>query len=205
MGMSMNSAYSGGYFPDASRYSHIAINTREWDNAARSRNMSVSTFVEKFFSGEVHVSDAEAQRMYRGVSHYGNGFYQDNYGNLYDEAGASQKDLETLSALNTESAVQETGRKLAAEFSLSEEQSFRIARIASEWQTISKSRQMTSKDVEEFTKDMVGVSLTDVRAAARSAAEGDSAQMEKLIHQASQNLDTTPENVKAIMGTFLSR
>lgn len=205
MGMSMNTPYSGSYFPNASSYSYIAINTRAWDDAARARNMSLSTFVDRYFANDIYLSASESNQMYRGVSYSGGGYYSDEFGNLYDEAGTTQKDLETLAALQSEAAVRATGEKLAAEFSLSEEQSFRIARIATEWQTISKSRQMTAKDLEAFTKDMVGLDLSDLRTAAQRAAEGDSSRMEGLINKASQNLDTTPENVKAILATFIAK
>lgn len=204
MGMSMNSSYYGSYFPNSSTYSHIAINTDEWIRAANARNMSLTRFVDEYFAGNIYLSSSESYNMYRGVSYYGSGYYIDDFGNMYDEAGATQKDLETLDALESEASVRETGKKLAAEFSLSEEQGFRVARVATEWQAIAKSRQMTAKDIEAFTKDTLGVDLSSIRSAAQKAGEGDLSSMENLINKAADNLDTTPENMKAIMSTLMN-
>lgn len=202
MGLSINSSSTIKAFPNAENFSHIAINTREWERAASDRGISVSTFVDRYFSKEIYLTPDEAYRLYRGVEFAGNETFRDQFGNLYDEAGATQKDLETLDALEEESALRETGRKIAAEFLLSEEQSFRLARISSEWQTIAKSRQMTVKDVEAFTQDVVGIDLSSIRSATQRAAEGNTVELEKIIQKAANNLDTTPENMKAILASF---
>lgn len=203
MGLSLDSRATLRAFPNAANFNHIAINTREWERAARDRGISVSTFVDRYFSNDIHLTADEANRLYRGVLFTGNNAYTDQFGNLYDEAGATQKDLETLDALEEESTLRETGRKIADEFLLSEEQSFRLARISSEWQTIAKSRQMTVKDVEAFTQDVAGIDLSSIRSATQRAAEGNTADLENLIQKAAENLDTTPENMKAILASFI--
>jgi hypothetical protein len=205
MGVSMAGGSWGGYFQGVGDTSYVAINTQEWARAAQNRGMSLSSFIDQYFAGNISLSPYEYDDLYRGVSYYGSGYYIDNNGNLYDEAGATQKDLETLAAIDREGAVRATSRKLAEEFMLSEAQSFRVARIASEWQTISKSRQMTAKDIEAFTKDIVGVDLSEIRTAAKKANEGDVSSMEDLIKKAANGLDTTPENMKSIMASMLMK
>ncbi len=196
MGMSSGNSYFG------SNYTYVAINTAEWSQQAKNRSISVDAFADQYFRGQIYLSQYDQDRLFRSVSYSGSGYYVDSHGNYYDAAGAVQKDLEVLASITDQATIQETGRKLSAQFSLSDEQGLRVARLATEWQTLSKSRQMTAKDLDAFTSDLVGVNMAEVRDAAKRAADGDRSSIDSLLNRAAQGLDTTPENVKNILETF---
>ncbi len=181
----------------------IAINTNALDAIAKNHNMNYIDLIKGVSNNTITLSETDKNTFGRVVlADASGGTYHDAGGNTFDSAGANQKDLEILQAYSDTTRIASAGRILAAQYGLSEDQGQRVAKLGKEWDTLSKSRQMTDADLDAFSQDLVGFSVSEARKAAKAAMEGNTAQSEALIEKAAANLETTPENVQRILATF---
>jgi len=122
----------------------------------------------------------------------------------FEKTSGSTKDLEKAAAFAEAMAVESSAQKMAAEFGLSEERSLKVAKLSQSWQKLSKSRALTDSDANAFSKELVGVDVSKVKAAAQAVKEGSSNQMDEVLQRAAEVNGTTSENMAQIMSKFFN-
>jgi hypothetical protein len=130
------------------------------------------------------------------------GKYKDSEGLTYEQADLSAKDLEAVQAAVDQINEHRLGLGLATRFGLSNEQGLRLSKAVTEWDQISKSRQMTERDVAALTSDLFGIDVATIKKASSAYVNGDQALANDLINKAADSLDTTPENLRRMFETI---
>ena len=141
-----------------------------------------------------------------GLTNNGDGTFSCNAGSCYNGYGATSssmifektagttKDLDKAAALVEAYKVDTTASNIASEFGLTAERSIQVAKLASAWSKLSKSRALTSADADAFTQEAVGVNLAEINNAGNSPEA-----MSSLIEKAAERNETTSENMTLIM------
>ncbi len=144
-----------------------------------------------------------AANIFSGLDYIGGNQYQDPYsGIVFEETSANSKDLEKLSALKEEFNVKASAEHIQSVFGLSVERSREVARLAVQLKNTPKSS-MTDADYDNFSKELIGSSITDVKAALQKQTQGDSTDLNSLIDKAATANGVGPEHMnKIITGLF---
>lgn len=121
----------------------------------------------------------------------------------FEETEVSTKDLEKVGAFIEAAKVEEAGETIAAEFGLSEERGLEVAKLASNWKSISSKRAMTKADADLFAAEVLGANVTEISNAVRKAAEGDESSYKDLIEKASKKNEVDPEQMSEIINEFM--
>lgn len=147
--------------------------------------------------------NANEDWFYYDLVPYTDGTYKDPYtGTFFEEHSATSKDLEKMAALKQELLVKKSADKVAASFGLSAERSREVARLAVQLKQSPKAS-MTDADYDQFSKEILGSSLSDVKAAASAQAAGNNAAMEAVLDKAAEVNGVGPEHMnKIISGLF---
>lgn len=128
--------------------------------------------------------------------------YRDRWsGFVFEKIKSSSKDLETFAALAEEATIANRAESVATKFGLSVDRSREVVRLAMAWQK-QGGKNLTDKDQDAFSKELLGFSITEAKAAAKSAAEGNVKAMDQLIEEAAITNSTSPEHVRQIIGAF---
>lgn len=135
----------------------------------------------------------------------GNGYFSDIWGNLYEDAADAAKDLEKVGAIIQKARVQDIGEQLSANYGLSETRGIEVAKLLVDWKTLQKKRSLTDADADAFSEKLLGFSLTDAMKAYDKFAQGDKADMDKLVDEAARNNDTSPEHLRDLFGEILNK
>ena len=93
-------------------------------------------------------------------------------------------------------------QKLQSTYGLSAKRSTDIAKLATSWSKLSKTRSMTSADANAFSNEVLGFDLTEGISAYRQASEGNRDQLDSLIEQASRVNNITPEHMNNLVNTI---
>lgn len=102
------------------------------------------------------------------VTPEGDGYYRGPLGWLYEETNVSGKDLETMGAVSENLKIIDMAKDLEEKFGFSTERSYEVAEITAHWNKLSKSRAMTQKDKDLFSKKLLGVEFNQINEALRS-------------------------------------
>jgi hypothetical protein len=132
-------------------------------------------------------------------------YYSWDYDVVFEETSASSKDLEKVGAFMEEKKLTDMGEKLSAEFGLSEERGIQIAKLANQWGTLKKKRSLTKADANNFSKELLGVSLTDAADAYKKSLEGDKTDLNDLFDKAAEVNGTSPERMNKIFEKVLNK
>lgn len=135
---------------------------------------------------------------------YGN-FYIGAGGNVYEETQASSKDLEKIAAVMESVKYADLSKSLVEKYGLSEERGFKVAKLASEWSRLSKTRSMTDADAENFSKGVVGFKIAEAEAAYTRLQNGDSTQYNDLMGKAATLNGVSPEQMRSIVAEIVSQ
>ncbi|MDB9786792.1 hypothetical protein OAB57_01690 [Bacteriovoracaceae bacterium] len=136
----------------------------------------------------------------------GDGFYySDVYDIIFEETTGSTKDLEKVGHFIEAKKVNDAGKKIAAEFGLSEKRGIEIAKLTSQWNTLKKKRALTDSDADAFSSELLGVNLTEAQEAFKKSAEGEKAPLEALFQKAATTNSTTPERINKIFNDILTK
>jgi hypothetical protein len=137
-----------------------------------------------------------------GVTPTGDNTFKGVDGNLYEQTQTSDKDLEAVQAAVDAINERRLGIGLAAHFGLSDEQGLRLSKAVAEWETLSRSRQMTERDVGALSSDLFGIDISAIKKAQTALVNGDQSLANDLINKAANSIDTTPENLRRILETI---
>ncbi|CAN5950677.1 unnamed protein product [Sphagnum jensenii] len=132
-------------------------------------------------------------------SGYNDGYY-DATGLTSSELASSMKDLDKAQALVQGFNLQNTAGLIAAQFGLSQDRAVEIAKMATAFNQLSQTRSITDADADAFTKQVVGVSIQDMKDAESAMMQfGNQAPLNTVLDTAAQTNGTTSENMRAIM------
>ncbi|MEK7356350.1 MAG: hypothetical protein AAB250_07865 [Bdellovibrionota bacterium] len=147
--------------------------------------------------------NANSSRMYYDLDYLGGNQYQDWYtGLVFEEGAPTSKDLAKVAAFKQEVRVQKSAKNIQASFGLSEERSREVAKLAVQLADAPKSS-MTTQDYDNFSKELLGSSITQFNSAMKKSAEGDAAALSNLLDKAAQVNGVGPEHMnKIVSGLF---
>lgn len=141
-------------------------------------------------------------KMYYDLDYLGANRYQDYWtGVTFEETKASSKDLEKVAALKQEVRIQKSAEKLKADFGLSASRARQVARLAIQVADAPK-RSMTDRDYDNFSKDLLGSSITSFKSAMKKSAEGDKREMNALIGKAAKVNGVGPEHANQLLNSM---
>ncbi len=171
---------------------YIVVNDSYGTEAVYIDNWSVGTNIGKYM---------DAQTWY-GVVSIGGGFYKDAAGYVYEETPASSKDLAKLAAVKQSMDINSSAKNIQAQFGLSADRSQVLARLAVQLKNNPKAS-MTNADYDSYSKEIMGSSITDLKAALVKQAQGDSNDVNALINKAAETNGVGPEQVTQILSMVI--
>jgi hypothetical protein len=132
------------------------------------------------------------------VTDNGNGTYTGTDGRLYEVSSASGKDLEKVAGIQEALKVSTMAGNFASNFGLSEERSFQVAKTVAAFNKISQSRNMTERDADYFTQEVMGVKFSELT----QAVEGQN--LNSLIEKAAEINGVSPEHMEQIISELVN-
>lgn len=125
--------------------------------------------------------------------------YRDrNSGLVFEKIKTNTKDLAKIVALTEAAKVQKSAQFLSSSFGLSLERGKEIATLQAHWKKSSK-KAMTNAEVDAFTTELLGFSLTTGIDAYKAKLEGDASSLNTLLGQSAEVNNITPEHASQIM------
>jgi hypothetical protein len=118
---------------------------------------------------------------------------------VFEKTTESMKDLDKTAALVESYNVEMMASNLSSEFGLSEERSIKVAKLASSWEKLSKTRALTNADAESFSQELAGVSIADMENAEKDLQNGSMSKLNDVLSRAATVNGTTSENMSMIM------
>jgi hypothetical protein len=148
------------------------------------------------YSEEVWVGQYWVDTSYWATFYEGGGFIFDN------KAGAA-KDLELIEALKEDVAEKFVAHKLKNELALSTNRASKMARMLTKYRRLTKSRELTFAEKNQFALDAVGVNFNDIEKAIKGKAEGREDEYKKLLDKAAQTNKTSPEKIGEFLDDYI--
>ena len=146
------------------------------------------------------------------LSDNGNGTYSCNSGSCYTYGGmptsstmvfektnGSVKDLEKVAAFAEGFKVDRLADGLKSQYGLSEERSIKVAKLATSWEKLAKTRALTNADADAFAKELAGVNFSEIDSAVKGMSEGNLNDMNTVIAKAADVNGTSIENMSSII------
>mgnify|MGYP003683486383 CR=1 FL=1 len=177
-------------------------------------NMSVS-----YFDLDVIPSHYELEYNYEfiGYDYYGDAVYdyvgyevlvptryRDRYSNItFEKTASTPKDLAKMAALTEVAKLDKKAKFLSSEFGLSLSRSKEVSRLVSHWEKASQ-KGMTDAELDSFSTELLGFSITAGKQAAQSYIEGNTNSLNSLINSAAKVNGVTPEHATKLMNNVLS-
>lgn len=146
------------------------------------------------------------------LSDNGNGTYSCNTGTCYtyggapasstmvfEKTGGSVKDLEKAAAFVEGFKVERLADGLTSQYGLSEDRSIKVAKLATSWEKLAKTRALTNADADAFAKELAGVNFAEIDSAVKGISEGNLNDMNTVIAKAADMNGTSIENMSSII------
>lgn len=121
--------------------------------------------------------------------------YYTGGGFRFSNTSGSSKDLETIAALEEEVAQKFMAHKFSSEFSMSAHRAEELAKLASRYQKLENTRELTAGEKDKFALEALGVSFSQVENALKAKAQGNEKAYSDLLAKASEVNKTTPEQI----------
>ncbi len=118
---------------------------------------------------------------------------------VFEKTSVSPKDLQKAAALAEAFKVDQMSSSIAAQFGLSKDRSVVVAKMATAWNKLAKTRAVTDADADAFTKQLTGVSMSDMSKAEDAMRVGNMSPLNDVLSKAAAVNGTTSENMAAIM------
>lgn len=119
-------------------------------------------------------------------------------GVTFEKVAGSSKDLAKITALKEVAEVEKSAQFLSSEFGLSLSRGKELATLKKHWKKSSK-KSMTTAEVDAFSTELLGFSLTSGVSAYKASTEGDDNQIDALVKTAAEVNGITPEHATKIM------
>lgn len=114
-------------------------------------------------------------------------------------ADSGTVDLEKLAALKEQHYLKAIQNQLELKFGLSQSSAIKVASIAHQFNKIAGSRELTSEDASQFSKNLIGFDINEIETAVKKSMQGNSAELKELMNSASKNIGTSPEKFNSII------
>lgn len=125
--------------------------------------------------------------------------YRDRHANIsFEKISATPKDLAKMSALIQEVKIQKTAQAMTADLGLSMGRAVEVAKLHMHWNKASI-KSMTNNEVDSFSTELLGFSMTKGMAAVKSAFAGNESELNALINLSANTNGITPEHAKKLM------
>lgn len=125
------------------------------------------------------------------------------WGAIFEETDIFSKDLEKIGANEELNDRIDLAFKLEANFGLSEQRANEIAKITIAFNKIKNKRSLSSKEMDVFTQTILGVNYSVSKKAFENHIQGNSSDLDRIIHLAARKNDISPEAVSDLVGEFL--
>lgn len=125
----------------------------------------------------------------------GNQYFYYGGGFRFENAAGASRDLDMYAAAREEMSEATMAAKFKSEFSLSTDRAKELANVSSKYLKLSSSRELTTKEKDQFAMKSLGVSMNQIESAMRKKAVGLTDDYEELLKQAAQVNKTTPEMI----------
>lgn len=131
--------------------------------------------------------------------------YRDRWtGMSFEKANETPKDIALYAEVAEETIVSSRALGVSEKFGLSVDRSKDVVRLAMAWERAG-GKDLTNKDQDAFSQEMLGFSITEAKGAIKAKAEGVDEPLENLIERAAETNDTTPEHVKSLIDTYIGQ
>lgn len=125
--------------------------------------------------------------------------YRDRFsGIVFEKVAGSSKDLAKVVALQEAAVLQKTAEFLSSEFGLSLSRGKEVASLQAHWKKSSQ-KAMTNTELDAFSTELLGFSISKGVKAYQSSNEGSSTAIETLVNQAANANGITPEHASKLM------
>jgi hypothetical protein len=118
---------------------------------------------------------------------------------VFEKTNGSVKDLEKAAAFAESFKVDRLADGLKSQYGLSEERSIKVAKLATSWEKLSKTRALTNADADAFAKELAGVNFSEIDSAVKGMTEGNLNDMNTIIAKAADVNGTSIENMSSII------
>ncbi len=139
-----------------------------------------------------------AKEMFR----YSSSYVHKETGLNFEKTQASPKDLAKVAAISEALEIERKGHLLSKNFGLSLARANEVVRLAKHWEH-SAQKGMTKKEVDQFSKELLGFSFSKGYQAVKKAINGDAKDLDKLIEKASAYNNITPEHSVKLFNKLL--
>ena len=175
-------------------------------------NYTMAVDISTYTAGRSWSSYLQTASVFTRLTDNGNGTYSCYSSTCYQEGNGSSytnmtfekttgetKDLEKAAALVEAFQVETMASTIASQFGLSDDRSVKVAQLAASWNKLSKTRALTDADADAFSKELTGVSMTEMNSAQKASADGSNGALNDILTKAAEVNGTTSENMSAIM------
>jgi hypothetical protein len=181
-------------------------------NVSGAENFVMAVDITNYTVGTNYYTHISANNAYAYLTDNGNGTYSCGVGCMntnvsgpattsmvFENTVASVKDLEKAAAFVESYKVETLASSLSAQFGLSEERATTVAKLASSYEKLSKSRALTNADADAFSKELTGVTISEMQGAYKSMTEGSTSELNAVLEIAAEVNGTSSENMAVIM------
>ena len=170
------------YSASANIYSGLRKNPGYWTTETRQYDLSCS------FNCATYETEVWNRATY---THIGSNI-------TFEKVSSTSKDLAKIQALKEVVQIEKTAEFLSSKFGLSLNRGKELASLKAHWKKSSK-KGMTASEVDAFSTELLGFSLSKGIEAYKSDLEGNSSDLENLIEQAADTNGITPEHASILM------
>lgn len=116
----------------------------------------------------------------------------------YNVDGLTAKELDMVGEIadKEELILNKTATRFSEKYNLSTEQGLKIAKNIRDYNAL---QDRSAVDIADFAKRLYGVNPSKIVSALSAAQVGDKSQLEVVVEEASENLNTSKENMKSII------
>lgn len=123
---------------------------------------------------------------------------------VFEKAVTSVKDLEKFGALAEAMVIDNRAERLSDRLGLSVDRSREVVRLSMAWDR-SGGKDLSARDQDAFSQEMLGFSITDAKKAMKDFSQGSNRSMEQLLDKAAAVNETTPENIQQMIGEIIGQ
>lgn len=174
-------------------------------------NMYYGVNISQYTAGSNVTAYILSHEIYFNLTNNGDGTFSCNAGTcmnasgptsssmVFEKTAGSSKDLDKAAAFVESYKIESMAESIASQYGLSEERSIKVAKLASSWDKLSKTRALTNADADAFSQELAGVSIADMESAEKAMIGGSMAEMNSVLNKAAIVNGTSPENMQSIM------
>ncbi|MBF0297816.1 MAG: hypothetical protein HQK51_03805 [Oligoflexia bacterium] len=131
-------------------------------------------------------------------------YYSRSFNMVFEETNYSKKDLEKYGAQLESLKIGLTAENITSRFGLSEERGIVVAKLYNDWNAINKKRAITILDLNEFSRQLTGISYEKIRSSYVESIQGNKTALKIVYDKAAEINRITPENISKIINEMFN-